>query len=58
MKLKDKVKNYREKYRLTIVEMAIRCGISPTTLLHIEKGYGTPNAKTIGKLKEVLEKNS
>ena len=55
MELKDKVIEYRAKHGIKLHEMAKLCGVSVTTILHIEKGYGKPNMVTVCKVQKVVD---
>ena len=37
------VKKYREEAGLSQIELAVKAGVSPVTISHIENGTGNPN---------------
>lgn len=52
--MKDAILNYRMKNGLSQIELAKKCGISPTTLAKIEKGQ-KPSVIVAGKIKNVIK---
>ncbi len=54
MTLSEKVKKYREKHGLTMLELAQKCGVALQTIFNIENGRGKPTCKTIAKVNKIV----
>lgn len=50
------IKELRKAKGLTQTELALRCGVSLTTIQLWERGVTTPKDENLAKLKQVLEK--
>ena len=51
--MKDRILNYRKEHGLSQVDLAKKCGISPTTIVRIENGKKC-NIITEGKINKVI----
>jgi transcriptional regulator with XRE-family HTH domain len=51
----DKLKEARTRRLLTQEELAEKAGVSPTTVVNVERNQQEPHFRTIRKLAEVLD---
>lgn len=53
--LKERMIRYRAKERISMREMADRCGVTLQTICNIENGLQDPSRLTIAKIELVLD---
>lgn len=53
--LKERMIRYRAKERISMREMANRCGVTLQTIYNIENGLQDPSRLTIAKIELVLD---